>query len=118
MARSGAPVGNLELLDGPCGPPWDDLENHCFCYMSQLIITFPPLGLHLEFPYVDFQISMKIIENHKNALPASPYGLRNFRFVSYAAWKTIWRYYMNENIVLHKNTCPFYRLAASALVLV
>ena len=65
MARSGVAGKRYELLDGPCGPPWDDLENRCFCYKSQLIITFPPLGLHLEFPYVDFQISMKIFENHK-----------------------------------------------------
>ena len=71
MARSGPVVGNSELLDGPCGPPWDDLENHCFCYTSQLIITFPPLGLHLEFPYVDFRISMKIIENHKKGFASN-----------------------------------------------
>ena len=71
MARGGPTVGKLELLDGPCGPPWDDLENHCFCYRSQLIITFPPLGLHLEFPYVDFQISIKIIENHKKGFASN-----------------------------------------------
>ena len=45
--------------------------NHCFCYMSQLIITFSPLGLHLEFPYVDFRISMKIIENHKKGFASN-----------------------------------------------
>ena len=64
MARSGAVAESSEIPDGPCGLPWDDLENHCFSYTSQLIITFPPLGLHLEFPYVDFRISIKIIENH------------------------------------------------------
>ena len=64
MARGGRLVGNSELPDGPCGPPWDDLGNLCFCYMSQLKITFSPLGLHLEFPYVDFWISIEIIENH------------------------------------------------------
>jgi len=32
MARGGAVVGKLELPDGPCGPPWDDLENHRFHY--------------------------------------------------------------------------------------
>ena len=64
MAMGGRLVGKPEVPDGPCGLPWDDLENHCFCYTSQLIITFPPLGLHLEFPYVDFRLSMKIIENH------------------------------------------------------
>ena len=71
MARSGPTVGKPELLDGHCGPPWDDLENHCFCYRSQLIITFPPLGLHLEFPYVDFWISIKIIENHWKAFASN-----------------------------------------------
>ena len=71
MAKSGPLVGNSELPDGPCGPPWDDLENHCFCYRSQLIITFPPLGLHLEFPYVDFRISIKIIENHWKAFASN-----------------------------------------------
>ena len=68
MARGGPVVGKLELPDGPCGPPWDDLENHCFWYKSHLIIT---LGLHLEFPYVDFQISMKIIENHKKGFASN-----------------------------------------------
>ena len=28
-------------------------------------------------------------------------------FFSYAAWKAIWSQYINENNVLHKNTCPF-----------
>ena len=78
MARSGATVGNLELPDGTCGPPWDDLENHCFCYKSQLIITFPPLGLHLEFPYVDFRISMEIIENHQKGFASNAIWTSNF----------------------------------------
>ena len=91
MARGGPTVGNPELLDGPCGPPWDDLENHCFYYKPQLIITFPPLGLHLEFPYVDFQISMKIIENHKKGFASnSIWTSIFFIFCSCAAWKTIW----------------------------
>ena len=42
-----------------------------FLYKSQLIITFPPLGLHLEFPYVDFRISIKIIENHWKAFASN-----------------------------------------------
>ena len=71
MARSGPVLGNPELLDGPCGLPWGDIGNHCFCYTSQLIITFPPLGLHLEFPWVVFQISMKIIENHKKGFASN-----------------------------------------------
>ena len=40
MARSGAPAGNLELLDGPCGPPWEDIENqsvHYFFHCSELL---------------------------------------------------------------------------------
>ena len=108
MARSGVVGKSLELLDGPCGLPWDDLGNHCFCYKSQLIITFPPLGLHLEFPYVDFQISMKIIENHKKGFASNAIWTSIFQILfSYAAWKTIWSQYINENCVLHKNTCPF-----------
>ena len=91
MARSGPLVGNSELPDGPCGLPWDDLENHCFCYKSQLIITFPPLGLHLEFPYVDLRISIKIIENHWKAFASNAIWTSNFwHFCSYAAPKAIW----------------------------
>ena len=63
MARSGAVAESLELLDGPCGPPWDDLENHCFCYKSQLIITFPRSLQNTNF-HVDNRLSVKIIENH------------------------------------------------------
>ena len=80
MARSGVVGKSLELLDGPCGPPWDDLENHCFYYKSQLIITFPPLGLHLEFPYVDFQISMKIMKTHKNGFASNAIWTSFFKF--------------------------------------
>ena len=78
MARCGATDERSELLDGPCGPPWDDLENHCFYYTSQLIVTFPPLGLHLEFPYVDFRISIKIIENHWKAFASNPIWTSKF----------------------------------------
>ena len=63
MARSGPAVGKSELLDGPCGP---------LGTISKIIVfvTIPPnnhfsaiLAKH-DFPYVDFRLSMKIIENH------------------------------------------------------
>ena len=61
MARSGAVVGKLELLDGPYEPPYDNLENqrlylyfYCFevmgstwIFMSVLYKLYENHGFHL-----------------------------------------------------------------------
>ena len=56
MARSGLVDGKPELLDGPCGPPWDDLENHSFHYYSIVWSSWAPPGF--SRPY--FRNYMKI----------------------------------------------------------
>ena len=48
MAKSGAAVGKPELLEGPCGPPWDHLENHR-CVLS----SWAPLGFSCPY-FIDY----------------------------------------------------------------
>ena len=57
MAKSGAVVGNLELLDGPCGPPWNYLEINVFHYYFH---CFELLGS----TWIFMSVLHKLYENH------------------------------------------------------
>ena len=57
MAKSGVASGRPELLDGPCGPPWDDPENqgfHYYFYCSEL----------LGSTWIFMSVLHKLYENH------------------------------------------------------
>ena len=58
MAKSGAVGESLELLDGPCGPPWDDLEIIVFHYY------FHCLEL-LGSTWIFMSVLHKLYENHR-----------------------------------------------------
>ena len=70
MAKSGAVVGNSELPDGPCGPPWDDLKFIDFHYDFN---CFELLGS----TWIFMSVLHKLYENHPFIDIVTPNGLLN-----------------------------------------
>ena len=49
MAKSGVAGERLELLDGPCGRPWGDLENQIFITISTVLSSWAPPGFSCPY---------------------------------------------------------------------
>ena len=49
MARSGPVVGNSELPDGPCGPPWNYLKIIVFHYYFYVLSSWAPPGFSCPY---------------------------------------------------------------------
>ena len=110
MARGGRVVGNPELLDGPCGPPWDDLELivfHCYFHCFEL----------LGSTWIFMSVLHKLYENLVFIDIVTPNGLLNsmifsffFQIPSYRKNKENINYlfFMNISIVLSSGAPPMH----------
>ena len=57
MAKSRAAVGKLELLDGPCGPPWNYFEIIVFHYYFHCLELLGSTSIFMS-------VLHKLNENH------------------------------------------------------
>mgnify|MGYP001458250453 CR=1 FL=1 len=66
MARGGPVVGNLELLDGPCGPPWDDLKFIVCHAISTVLSSWAPPGFSCPY-FINF-MRITVFSNIETAI--------------------------------------------------